>query len=177
MMKWLLSFVFALFFISFANAQDNASARYEINAKRIGVSPTDKDALPRSREFIRLDSTYYVGWMYEGMYKYDRSADFLGYKNATVPLHKSLVLLNKDFGSVLRNINSSVAFFSENIKLFQDYFMIVNALKECYDNIEMPDSVMALLDDVEQYHFQRDFFGLYRTACMGISPQPFFYFR
>ncbi len=174
MKKWLLLFVFAFFFISFVTAQDNAAARYEINAKRIGVNPTDKDALPRSREFIRLDSTYYVGWMYEGMYKYDRSADFLGYKNATVPLHKSLVLLNKDFGSVLRNINSSVAFFSENIKLFQDYFMIVNALKECYDNIEMPDSVMVLLDDVEQYHFQRDFFGLYEQRAWEYHRNRFF---
>ncbi|MDQ2753517.1 MAG: hypothetical protein M3R72_10900 [Bacteroidota bacterium] len=173
-MKWLPAFVFALFFLSSATAQDNAAARYEINAKRIGVNPTDKDALPRSREFIRLDSTYYVGWMYEGMYKYDRSGDFLGFKNATVPLRKALVLLNKDYGSTLRNINSSIAFFSENIKLFQDYFMIVNALKESYDNIEMPDSVMALLDDVEQYHFQRDFFGLYEQRAWEYHRNRFF---
>lgn len=149
-----------LFFLSFyVHAQDNSAARYEINAKRIGVNPTDKDALPRSREFLRLDSTYYVGWMYEGMYKFDRSADYLGYKNAIVPLQKAIVLLNKDYGSTLRNIYSSIAFFSENVTRYQDYFAIANALKECYDNIEMPDSVMALLDEIDDYHFQRDYFG------------------
>ncbi len=173
-MKWWLILIFICSFCFTVFSQDNAAARYEINAKRIGVNPTDKDALPRSREFLRLDNTYYVGWMYEGMYKYDRSADFLGYKNAIVPLHKSLVLLNKDFGSTLRNINSSIAFFSENIRLFQDYFVIVNALKECYDNIEMPDSVMALLDDVEQYRFQRDFFGLYEQRAWEYHRNRFF---
>ena len=162
---------FALFFtlvcFIFSSAQDNAAARYEINAKRIGVNPTDKDALPRSREFLRLDSTYYVGWMYEGMYKYDRSSDFLGYKNAIVPLHKALLLLEKDYGSTLRNLYSSIAFFSQNVVRYQDYFTIANALKESYDNIEMPDSVMALLDDIEQYHFQRDYFGLYYLSVRG----------
>ncbi len=57
-------------------AQD-AAKRYEIDAKRLGVQPYDKDALPRSREFIRLDSTYYVGHYYEGIYKYERAADYL----------------------------------------------------------------------------------------------------
>ena len=41
----------------------------DIDAKRAsGIS--EEDMLPRSREFIRLDSTYYVGWMLEGEYKY-----------------------------------------------------------------------------------------------------------
>lgn len=173
MNRWLvLMFVICTGFTSFA--QEGSSARYEINAKRLGVNPTDKDALPRSREFLRLDSTYYVGWMYEGMYKYDRSADFLGYKNATLPLRKALFLLNKDYGSTLRNMYSSIAFFSENVTRYQDYFTIANALKECYDNIEMPDSVMALLDEVEQYHFQRDYFGLYYQRAWEYHRNRFF---
>lgn len=154
--RWILILLCLSFY---AHAQDNSAARYEINAKRIGVNPTDKDALPRSREFLRLDSTYYVGWMYEGMYKFDRSADYLGYKNAIIPLQKAMASLNKDYGATLRNIYSSIAFFSENVTRYQDYFAIANALKECYDNIEMPDSVMALLDDIDDYHFQRDYFG------------------
>jgi len=85
-------FVFFSLLVNISHAQINSAARYEIDAKRIGVMPTDKDALPRSREFIRLDSTYYVGWMYEGIYKYDRSADYLGYKNAIPALRKSLEL-------------------------------------------------------------------------------------
>ena len=172
-MRWRVLFFICLFCFFRSAAQDNA-ARYEINAKRIGVNPTDKDALPRSREFLRLDSTYYVGWMYEGMYKFDRSADFLGYKNAIIPLHKALVLLNKDYGSTLRNIYSSIAFFSENVTRYQDYFTLANALKECYDNIEMPDSVMVLLDEIEAYHFQRDYFGLYYQRAWEYHRNRFF---
>ena len=91
-------------FVSYCSFAQNAAARYEIDAKRIGVNPTDKDALPRSREFIRLDSTYYVGWMYEGLYKADRSADYLGYKNAIIPLQKAIDLLDKDFGKIFRSL-------------------------------------------------------------------------
>ena len=47
------------------------TVRYEIDAKRMGVDPSSEDALPRSREFKRIDSTYYVGWIFEGVYKYN----------------------------------------------------------------------------------------------------------
>ncbi|MEO7209670.1 MAG: hypothetical protein ABIY35_01895, partial [Chitinophagaceae bacterium] len=76
--------ILLLFLCNKGYAQQQSAARYEIDAKRTDVLPTDKDALPRSREFLRLDSTYYVGWMYEGIYKFNRSADYLGYKNALV---------------------------------------------------------------------------------------------
>ncbi len=86
-------------------AQGNAAARYEVDAKRTGVSPVDKDALPRSREFIRLDSTYYVGYMYEGMYKEDKSSDALGFKNAIAPLRKSFNLFERAY--VKTKLNAS----------------------------------------------------------------------
>ncbi|MGN6615655.1 MAG: tetratricopeptide repeat protein [Ilyomonas sp.] len=155
----LLIILFCITNISFG--QSKSAARYEIDAKRIGVNPVSKDALPRSREFLRLDSTYYVGWMYEGMYKYDRSADYLGYKNAIPSLRKAFDLLNKDYGATFRNMYSSIMYFSENVNRYQDLFMISNALKECYDNIEMPDSVMNLLDKIGSYHFRKDYFGIY----------------
>lgn len=142
-------------------AQGNPAARYEIDAKRAGVKPTDKDALPRSREFIRLDSTYYVGWMYEGIYKYDRSSDYLGYKNAIPALQKALALMEKDYGPVLRRMYSSIEVFAQNVPRYQDMFFIFNALKECYDNLEMPDKVIGLLDKIESYHFKKDYFGIY----------------
>src|SRR6476620_3081343 len=62
----------------------NPALRYEVDAKRSGTNMNSDDALPRSREFLRIDSTYYVGWMYEGAYKYNHAADFVGFKNATV---------------------------------------------------------------------------------------------
>lgn len=145
-----------------AFAQINTSARYEIDAKRIGVDPASKDALPRSREFIRLDSTYYVGWMYEGLYKYERSGDYLGYQQAIVPLHKALRLIEKDYGLNIRNIFSSMSYFTENNSRFNDFFNIVNTLELSYNSIELPDSTMALFQKIEGYGFQRDFFY---TGC------------
>ncbi len=134
-----------------------AQARYEIDAKRKGLNPVDKDALPRSREFIRLDSTYYVGWMYEGMYKFNRSSDYLGYKNAIIPLQKAFDLLDKDyvktFHSLYNNVNNLIANFSR----YQDLYMIFNALKECYDNVEMPKDGMELVDKIQSYNFKNDY--------------------
>ena len=143
-----------------ASAQKNAAERYEIDAKRIGVSPVSKDALPRSREFIRLDSTYYVGWMYDGLYKFDRSADYLGYKNAIPSLQKAFDLIEKDYGNTFKNMFSSILFISQNINRLQDLYMIYGALREAYGNIEQPDLVISLLDRIEKFHFRKDYFNL-----------------
>lgn len=160
-------FVF-LFIISFVfcnaqqmgfDVQSKSAARYEIDAKRAGVNPTDKDALPRSREFIRLDSTYYVGWMFEGIYKYSHSADYLGYKNAIPALQKSFDFLIRDYGKNLKQVYSDVYVFQQYQYRYGDLLYIAEALKECYDNIEMPDSVMAVLNDIDAFHFKKDFFG------------------
>jgi len=164
----------SLFLHKSAGAQGNASARYEIDAKRIGVSPTDKDALPRSREFIRLDSTYYVGWMYEGLYKFERSADYLGYKYAAVPLQKAFDLLDKDYGNRLRNIYSSFMYYEQNRERMSDLFQIAYALQNCYNSIEMPDSTMALLDRIESYRFQKDYFGVYNERAWIYHRNRFF---
>jgi hypothetical protein len=148
-------------------AQKSAE-RYEIDAKRVGVSPTDKDALPRSREFIRLDSTYYVGWMYEGLYKHERSSDYLGYKNAAIPLQKAFDLINKDYKKTFRTLYNNFENLYMSFPRYQDLFMIFNALKECYDNIEMPQQGMALIDQVQSYGFKNDYgFDLaYQRAWM-----------
>jgi hypothetical protein len=154
--------------------QNKAAERYEIDAKRIGVAPTDKDALPRSREFIRLDSTYYVGWMYEGIYKYERSADYLGYKFAAVPLRKAFDLLEKDFGSQLKNIYSSFIYYNQYQVRMSDLYTIAYALQNCYNSIEMPDSTMALLDRIESFHFQKDYFNIYNERAWIYHRNRFF---
>src|SRR4051812_35396351 len=158
-LKYRLIFIFYFFFCiaHFSFCQKNAAARYEIDAKRTGVNPGDKDALPRSREFIRLDSTYYVGWMYEGMYKYERSSDYLGYKNAIVPLQKAFDLLDKDYGKTFLTIYSSLNNLISNFSRYQDLFTIFNALKECYDNLEMPDEGMELINRIASYRFINDY--------------------
>ena len=157
-------FIIGFIILSVLNGRvyaQNERARYEIDAKRIGVSPGDKDALPRSREFLRLDSTYYVGWMYDGMYKYGRSADYLGYKYALPSLQKALTLLEKDYGRKLINLYSSIQYFEQYKNRAQDFLEICYTLEQCYNNIEMPDSTMELLGKIESYHFQKDFLGVY----------------
>ncbi|MBK6836077.1 MAG: hypothetical protein IPG89_18120 [Bacteroidetes bacterium] len=147
------------------NGQKNAAARYEIDAKRIGIYPTDKDALPRSKEFIRLDSTYYVGHMYEGMYKYERSSDYVGYKQAIAPLYKALTLLEKDYGKNLQIVFSSINNFYAYKNYFDDFYQLSNTLESCYNSIEMPDSTMSLINKIEGYNFQRDFFNIGSTRA------------
>jgi len=133
-------------------AQFNAK-RYEIDAKRIGVNFYDKDALPRSREFIRLDSTYYVGWYYEGMYKFDRAADFLGYKNCIPPLKKACLLFEKDYRSKLKTMLSPGHYgFAQ-----ADITQIADALYDSYSNVEEPDSAMWVLDKIRSWNLPVDF--------------------
>lgn len=160
--RFIFFFYCSLFVVpcSFAQgftAKTKAQARYEIDAKRQGVDPTSKDALPRSREFIRLDSTYYVGWMYEGVYKYDRSADYLGYKNAAIPLQKAFDLIETDYAKTFRSLSNNINTLIENFNRYQDLFSIFNALKICYDNIEQPDKSMALIERVQAFNFKNDF--------------------
>lgn len=153
----ILLFTFHFLLFTAAKAQQSKSAaRYEIDAKRVGVDPSSKDALPRSREFLRLDSTYYVGWMYEGMYKYDRSADYLGYKNAIVPLQKAFDLLEKDYNKTFRTLYNDVNNLIVNFNRYQDLYVIFTALKFCYDNVEMPGKSMQLIDRVQDYNFKND---------------------
>ncbi|MBA2250263.1 MAG: hypothetical protein H0W12_08730 [Chitinophagaceae bacterium] len=131
----------------------NAGARYEIDAKRISVSVTDKDALPRSREFIRLDSTYYVGYYFEGMYKHERAADYLGYRNCILPLKRSLSLFEKDF---VGNLKTSVTAGTPDAR-FIDIQQICTALYDSYSNIEKPDSAIWVLEKVKSWELPYDF--------------------
>jgi hypothetical protein len=131
----------------------NTGARYEIDAKRIGVNFYDKDALPRSREFIRLDSTYYVGWYYEGMFKFDRAADYLGYKNCIAPLRKAFFLFERNYKNDLKKVLTPGHYsFAQS-----DIVQIANALYDSYSNVEEPDSVMWLLDRIQSWNTGTDF--------------------
>lgn len=150
-----------MFCLHLSYAEKNTAARYEIDAKRADVDITGDEALATGKEFERLDSTYYVGYLYEGFFKYNHSADYQGYKNAIPALNKARILFEEDYNNILKNLFSSLQYFTENYDRFQDYYRICNALKECYDNIEMPDSVISLLNHLQGYHFKKDFFGIY----------------
>lgn len=141
--------------------QNNQAARYRIDAERLSVQLTDDEALIKGRSFQKLDSTYYVGYLYEGYYKYNHSADFFGYRNAIPTLERARKLIEAEYDPVFKQLFSSLDYLTQYYDRFQDYYTICNALKECYDNIEMPDSVMSLLNHLASYNFKKDFFGIY----------------
>jgi hypothetical protein len=157
--------LFTLVIFAQQSVAQNDLARYEIDTKRVGVNFYDQDALPRSREFIRLDSTYYVGWYYEGMFKYDRAADYLGYKNCIAPLRKALFLFERNFKGQLDDV------FKPGQYVFAptDIQQICDALYESYSNIEEPDSAMWILNYVQSWHVPVDFMEYNIKAAWTIN--------
>lgn len=140
----------------YAQRRTKENARYEIDAKRYGVDLKSEEALPRGKEFIRLDSTYYVGWMMEGLYKHERSADALGFKNAVIPLRKAYDLLTTEFDENFHRVFLNYSSLQKNFTRFYDLLLITGALIGAYDNINMPDSSMRILNDIGRYKFKVD---------------------
>lgn len=132
--------------------------RYEIDAKRMGVHETSKDALPRSREFLRIDSTYYVGWYFEGAYKYEHAADYLGYKNATTPLERALNLIERDYKKQLATRSPDLMTYYPVYRYQVDYTRIAYYLLQCYMNTDNADDAYKLLRRAQKWKFQKDLY-------------------
>lgn len=131
---------------------------YNIDAKRGGSNIFSEDALPRSREFKRTDSTYYVGWMYEGVYKYDHSADYVGFKNAAAPLERALSLMERDYAKALATRTDNILTLYPIRILQPDYTLIAYYLMQCYSNTDQPDKVYALLRRTLKWKFQMSYY-------------------
>jgi hypothetical protein len=138
------------------NHPRNQSKRYEIDAKRIGIDFNSNDAMSCSREFIRIDSTYYVGWMYEGMYKVNHAADFLGYKNAVIPLKKALYQLERDYSRMLRTRSADLMTYYPAYRFHVDYSIIAYNLMDCYNNIEQPQDAYNVIRKDLKWNFQNE---------------------
>lgn len=141
-----------------SKALQKQAQRYEINAKRMGVDLASEDALPRSREFLRIDSTYYVGWLFEGSYKVNHAADFLGFKNAAVPLERTLNLIERDYARELSVHTSDIALYYPVYNYQLDYTRAAYSLMTCYANTEQPEKVVALMRRVLRWKLQRDLY-------------------
>jgi hypothetical protein len=166
--KYIALFVFVLFCKNLFS--QNRAVRYEIDAKRVGVNFYDKDALPRSREFIRLDSTYYVGWYYEGMFKYDRAADYLGYKHCIESLKKSFLLFEKNYSNNLKQILTQ----GNYSPAYADIVQLSNALYDSYSNLEEPDSAMWILNRIQSWNTGNDFMEYHIKAAWTIHRNRFY---
>ncbi len=131
---------------------------YDIDAKRMIEDPESEDALPRSREFKRIDSTYYVGWLFEGIYKATHAADYIGYKNAIVPLERAVALMEHDYARALATRTGDAKTFYPIRRLPLDYTMLVYYLEQCYSNTEQPDKAFALLRHMLKWKFQMHYY-------------------
>lgn len=170
-MKFLIGCFLFIAFLTFSpavwsQAPVKSVARQKIDAKRTVADINSDDAIYRAREFIREDSSYYVGWMFEGAYKYNHAADFLGYKNAITPLKKALNCLSRDYATQLRTRTSSLMRYYPVYQYQVDYSMIASMLMECYSNINQPEKAFNVVLQAKKWNFQRDYyFSVYAYLC------------
>ncbi|RQO31627.1 hypothetical protein DBR32_06645 [Taibaiella sp. KBW10] len=139
-----------------ALVQKNAAKRYEIDAKRRGVDFTKEEGLAASREFVRVDSTYYVGWMIQGIYLSERAADYSGYKNAAEPLEKALNLLEADYAAELRKRTADAMEYLKIYKFQSDYSNTASYLFQAYQNTEQNEKSYTLLRRVQRWNMQKE---------------------
>lgn len=127
---------------------------FQIDAKRASENIYSDDALPRSREFKRIDSTYYVGWMFEGVYKYTHAADYLGFKSAIYPLERALDLIERDYKKALKVRTGNIMELYPVRQFAPDYSLIVYNLVNSYSNTDQPDKAFATLVRMKKWNFQ-----------------------
>lgn len=153
---WLICIFICLPIFGFAQSKE--SRRFEIDAKRVGITYTSKEALPQGREFKRIDSTYYVGWMLEGTYKFDHAADYRGYDVAAQQLEKAMQLLQKDFYAQLQTRTTDVQTYVTIMKYHRDWDYMAFALMQCYSNMENPSKVWGLLQQCKKNDLQDELY-------------------
>ncbi|WP_447641352.1 MULTISPECIES: hypothetical protein [Chitinophagaceae] len=134
--------------------------RRTIDQQRTTIDISNETALSSAREFIRMDSTYYVGYLIEGQYLYNHASDYQGYLYAIEPLVKAKNKLLREYGDALTNQYLSMAMFSENMQRYQDYMLLCNNLSECYNNTDQPDKNMRMIDQLDSFNFRKDYFGI-----------------
>jgi tetratricopeptide (TPR) repeat protein len=150
----------ALLFLSLNSfSQNNNTVRQQIDQERaqVRMSYTDPKIYEIARGFIRKDSTYYVGHMFEGAYLFFRANDELGFTLAIPPLQKALDKIERDFDPLLKlrtnNYNDYVGIY----RYQQDYGLIAYFLNRCYQNIEDQDKAMDVLRHMRTRDFQLEF--------------------
>lgn len=150
---------FCIVALNLSAAPKLTEQRYEIDAKRIGVYYNSENAMARAREFKRIDSTYYVGWMYEGSYRYERAADYRGFKLAAEQLQQALDLLYKDYKKEITTRTSNYEIYYKYYQLRTDYDYSVYLLMNCYSNMDRPDLVWNHLQWSKKINHQHEIYA------------------
>ncbi len=144
--------------IGFANSSfAQSAARESIDRERAErMSFYDEKTFDKARSFIRRDSTYYVGHMFQGAFLFFRANDKLGFTKAIPPLRMAFRLMEKEFGKQLRTRSNNYYDYNAVYRYHDDYGRIAYLLESCYQNIEMPDKAMEVLTHVKNYNFQME---------------------
>jgi tetratricopeptide (TPR) repeat protein len=131
------------------------TVREKIDSER-GGSFLDPKTLDKARSFIRRDSTYYLGYMFEGAFLFFRANDELGFRKAARPLQKALDKIEKDYDRRLRTRTNNFNVYNENYRFHFDYGLITYFLNRCYQNVENQEKAMDVLRHIRERDFQME---------------------
>jgi hypothetical protein len=152
-MKKLLGII-ALLLLSKAVCAFDEEERRSIEIDRRDIAFASQEAFDKSREYIRRDSTYYIGWMYWGAYLFNRANDEKGFTQAIEPLKKAFELIERDYDKQLRTrTNDLMGYLSVNY-IQNDYSYIANWLSGAYQNIENAQAAYEVVIHVKDRDMQ-----------------------
>lgn len=146
------------FFVQPIIAQDKSSLRAEVDLARADIDYADKRGMELARDFIKKDSSYYVGHMYEGAYKYNRASDKKGFYLAIKPLKRALKQIVRDYKGKLALRTSDYFRYIDIYKFHRDYSMLVYMLDQCYENTDDAESAIKLCRSMTKYNMQLEIY-------------------
>ena len=146
-----------LFILSNAAFAYDKDERAAIEIDRRGIAFDSQEAFEKSREFIRRDSTYYIGWMYWGAYLFNRANDEKGFEQAIVPLQKAFDLIERDYDKELRTRTNNFTEYISVSYIQDDYSRIANWLSGAYQNIERAQETYEVLTSFKDHDLQFEF--------------------
>ncbi len=101
----------------------------------------DREAYELSQKFLQIDSTYYTGHYFEGLYRYFRASDKLGYQQAIKPLKKAIYYLEKDFYRQLRR-STNISVYINTYQYQRKYAVLIDLLEKCYQYTAQPEKAI-----------------------------------
>jgi hypothetical protein len=155
-MKVVLALLFTFVESLPLRAEPNPIQRASIKAKRALVATGTEESLAASREYIRTDSSFYVGWMYLGIYQSERAADFAGYRNAIPALEQSLTLIERDYAKELKTKTSDPYNYYAVQQYHVDYSTTAYHLFQAYEYTDSEEKAYALLRRVQAWDMQKN---------------------
>ncbi len=122
--------------------------------RELGIDP--KTADKKAQKYLSSDSTYYMGWLYEGAFLFDRAADFVGYGKCIYPFLRAKLLLEKEYAEDLFTRTRKYEKYYQIFPYQDDYQYISYCLSQSYATISRPDSSYWIAEEYKRINFQKD---------------------